>query len=313
MPKKAYAIDTSVLIENPKSIEILRNGDENEIYISSETIVELDGLKKDPRLNYIIKEITDELLKYADIIHILKYPMKYSHGDAQILTHVLELAKTIQIPLIFVTNDRLLYFQAKSLGLVPQEFMDSNPYKSTSQYYTGFCKSLEECRDAPNSFIWQNGKLHYFSSGNLKAVDYTNKLWGLTPRTPSQNAAMELLLDPNLDLITLQSSAGFGKTVLALASALYWVFEKKLFSKIYVFKHHIDVGGEKLGYLPGDIEEKTTPYFRPILDLLLKLHDIRPINKIFNDVKNPNTVSPKFFEYLPINFIRGMNIENSVV
>ena len=72
--------------------------------------------------------------------------------------------------------------------------------------------------------------------------------------------------------------------------------------------------GQRLGYLPGKIDEKMEPYTRYISDLVIKLHKLRPANRIFVD---PDGVPPKYdskrFELLPLTYIRGMNIENAVV
>ena len=72
--------------------------------------------------------------------------------------------------------------------------------------------------------------------------------------------------------------------------------------------------GQKLGYLPGRIDEKLEPYTRYISDLLLKLHQSRPISKILADTNSylPQ-LNPKVFEILPLAYIRGLNIENAVV
>ena len=72
--------------------------------------------------------------------------------------------------------------------------------------------------------------------------------------------------------------------------------------------------GQKLGYLPGKIEEKMAPYTRYITDLILKLHSQRHAGRIFsNSNENPPRYDLKRFELLPLAYIRGLNIEQSVV
>jgi PhoH-like ATPase len=72
--------------------------------------------------------------------------------------------------------------------------------------------------------------------------------------------------------------------------------------------------GQKLGYLPGKLEEKMEPYTRYMSDLLAKLHRLRPANKLFVDSDvYPPQFNSRTFEILPLNYIRGMNIENAVV
>ena len=121
------------------------------------------------------------------------------------------------------------------------------------------------------------------------------------------------MLDKNVDLVTIQSEAGFGKTYIALAAALHLVLQEKTYKKIYVVKPNIEIG-EKLGFLPGDMHEKMDPYFKPIKDLILKLHELRDANRLFIDPKAPTlSFNPKFIEMIPINFMRGMNLDNCVV
>ena len=122
-----------------------------------------------------------------------------------------------------------------------------------------------------------------------------------------------VLLDDTIHVVSMQSEAGYGKSFLALAAALYLVLEKKAYQKIYVVKPMIEIG-QKLGYLPGRVEEKMEPYTRYIADLILKLHKMRPANRIFlNPDESPPLFNPARFELLPLTYIRGMNIENAVV
>jgi PhoH-like ATPase len=121
------------------------------------------------------------------------------------------------------------------------------------------------------------------------------------------------MIDPTINVVSVQSEAGYGKSFLALATALYLLLEKKSTEKIYVVKPMIEIG-QKLGYLPGSVEEKMEPYNRYIVDLLLKLHKMRPANRIFIDPdQHPPQLNPTRFELLPLTYIRGMNIENAVV
>lgn len=128
-----------------------------------------------------------------------------------------------------------------------------------------------------------------------------------------QNLALDLMVNHEVDMVSVQSAAGYGKSFLALAAALFLTLEQKKYSKIFVVKPMVEIG-PKLGYLPGRVDEKMEPYMRCISDLLLKLHLLRPANRLF---VNPNLHPPQFdlkrFELLPITYIRGMNIENAVV
>ena len=213
---------------------------------------------------------------------------------------------------ILVTNDRIFQLQARLRGIKSEIYKESVPFKSEAEYFTGFVAAREE--SVPNAFMWnEQGKPLFFGPHGEKIIDYQHKVWKVTPRNIFQNLALELMTHPDIDLVSVQSEAGYGKSYLALATALYLVLERKSHQKIFVIKPTIEIG-QKLGYLPGKLEEKMEPYTRYIADLVTKLHRQRPANKIFMDGDvYPPQFNPKTFEILPLAYIRGMNIENAVV
>jgi len=310
--KKHYVLDTNALIENPQSLLTLRNGVENEIYIPYHVLMELEGLKKTPKLRHIVAKVVSLLLENRDNIHFIRNEKSQSAFTDIVDNHILEEIKAggIEDP-VLVTNDRILQLQAALNGVKSEELRDSKPFESESQRYTGFVEEGEE--PAPNSFSWSEGKPVLHAPEGDRVISYTRDVWNLKPRTVYQNLALELIHCDHIDLVSIQSEAGFGKTYLALASALYAVQEKKLFEKIYLLKPTIEIGA-KLGYLPGDVAEKMEPYMKYVYNLLVKLHRSRAANKVF---LNPNDdvlkLNPKKFEILPLAYVRGMNIENAFV
>ncbi len=86
-----------------------------------------------------------------------------------------------------------------------------------------------------------------------------NNVWGITARNREQNFAMNLLMDPECDFVTLLGQAGTGKTLLALAAGLAQVLETKLYNEIIVTRVTVPVG-EDIGFLPGTEEEKMSPW-----------------------------------------------------
>ncbi|MFW6005736.1 MAG: PhoH family protein, partial [Desulfonatronovibrionaceae bacterium] len=214
---------------------------------------------------------------------------------------------------ILITNDRIMQIKARLHNIVSEYYRDSLPFKSESQAYTGIVDSQET--PIVNSFQWNNGVPVFFGTQETKTLDYQHKVWNIRPRNTYQNMALELFLHPDIHLISVQSEAGFGKTYLALAAALHLVLglKESQYKKIYVVKPMIEVGN-KMGYLPGSVEEKMAPYTRYILDLLLKLHEMRPAKKIFEDNEaGKSRLNPRRFQILPLAYIRGMNIEDAVV
>ncbi|KAB7628307.1 PhoH family protein [Alkalilimnicola sp. S0819] len=100
--------------------------------------------------------------------------------------------------------------------------------------------------------------------------DYTEQgeaVWGIHARNPEQNFALNLLLDPELDFVTLLGAAGTGKTLLTLAAALAQVLESQRYGEIIMTRATIALG-EDIGFLPGSEEEKMTPWMGALMDNL---------------------------------------------
>ncbi|TFW33564.1 PhoH family protein [Massilia horti] len=145
-----------------------------------------------------------------------------------------------------------------------------NNYTSTYYRVTGpFIPSL-----LVNQFVYlepKNGEAAFY--GQVKQIngktavfqtlrDYShhkNNVWGITARNREQNFALNLLMNPDVDFVTLLGQAGTGKTLLALAAGLAQVLETKLYNEIIVTRVTVPVG-EDIGFLPGTEEEKMSPW-----------------------------------------------------
>ncbi|MEY4194523.1 MAG: hypothetical protein RLZZ226_891 [Pseudomonadota bacterium] len=92
-------------------------------------------------------------------------------------------------------------------------------------------------------------------------------IWGIHARNREQNFALNLLLDPTMDFVTLLGTAGTGKTLLALAAGLHQTVEQKRYREIIMTRETIPLG-EDIGFLPGTEEEKMTPWMGALLDNL---------------------------------------------
>lgn len=104
--------------------------------------------------------------------------------------------------------------------------------------------------------------------------DYThtkNSVWGITARNREQNFALNLLLDPEIDFVSLIGTAGTGKTLLTVAAGLSQVLDHARYSEIIMTRVTIPVG-EDIGFLPGTEEEKMTPWMGALMDNLEVLH-----------------------------------------
>ena len=311
--QKDYIIDTNVLLDDPDALFKLRNGNENHIYIPYHVLLELNKFKKDARLGHIVARVIQHLTDNPNDFTVLKANGVAKSFAGLVDNYILDeiQAGNFAEP-ILVTNDKMLTLQAGLRGIRSESYKESSPFKSEAEYFTGFVDNREEL--LPNAFMWNDkGKPVFLAPEGEKVIDYQHRIWNITPRSVYQNLALELLMNSEIHLASIQSDAGYGKSFLALAAALHLTQEKKTHEKIYVVKPMVEIG-QKLGYLPGRVDEKMEPYTRYVGDLAMKLHRLRPANRIFI---NPDEYPPKFntrrFELLPLTYIRGMNIENSVV
>ena len=312
--QKSYIVDTNILIEDSKCIDILRNGEENKIYLTRTVIEELDKLKdKKPHLKSRIFNIVAEIDKHKDDIEFLYCENEreiYSNKDNKIIDEILWNINRLQNP-ILITNDKLLRFKAYKKGIITEEYKRLIPHQEISEEYTGFIKDGETLVE--NCFLWKEGKPVFWSSlTGEKPITYQNMPWKINPINVYQNCFIDLIMNDNIDLVTVQSSPGKGKTYVALATALFLLFQKKTYDKIYIVKTNYEIGNE-LGFLPGDVLEKIFPYFIPVKELLMKLHNYRNFPQKAFDEKNIFGFNKDLIEFMPINYLRGRDLENSIV
>jgi len=320
--KKKYILDTNVLIDDPLSIETLRNGIENEIYIPKTVIDELDGLKKNASKRPQVLRVLDELEKHKDYIQILDTLDYADKPDNKILKEILTLRDSEKYT--FVTNDRLFRLKAEKKGINVEEYKASNPFLVDSEKYTGFVElytkdgKVEDFSKWPNSFHFsETKKLMYYSGKDKKVTEVPEIMesWKIKAWDVYQRALMQLLLDDNVLVTSVMGNAGCGKSLVALACALHLVLQEKKHKKIYITTSNVEAT-EELGFRPGDVDEKFSPLIRHMRDLLLKLHEIRPANKLFIDPNaqvNNLEFNSRVIELMPLNFLRGVTLENAVV
>lgn len=314
--KKFYHIDTCALLEQDDTIEILKNGEENHIYISIEVLNEIDGLLKSKKRNIAMMAL-DNIIKNKEHISFTGDVNKLFKTDDVILDNVKTHSEKHDTNGILITNDKMLQLKSYIRGVESQPFLVTNPFKSESEQYTGFIDVWGGDDDndyVNNCFFFKNGKLHTYTDNKVKRLSHDNETWGIHPKSAYQNATMELLLNNDINLVTIQSPAGLGKSTLAIAAGLKLVFEQKLYDKMYIVKYPSMIG-EDMGFLPGDLDTKMELHWRPFLKILMELNKKRTIKKGF--LINKDTVwpllNPMKIEFLPVNYLRGDNISNAVV
>lgn len=137
-----------------------------------------------------------------------------------------------------------------------------------------------------------------------------NSVWGIHARNREQNFALNLLMDPDVDLVTLLGVAGTGKTLLALAAGLEQVMESKRYREIIITRVTIPVG-EDIGFLPGTEEEKMAPWMGALLDNLEVLTDLEDSSEWGRAVTE--TLLSKRIKLRSLNFMRGRTFLNRYI
>ncbi len=231
--------------------------------------------------------------------------------DNQILAIVKVLGnKNKKKEVVLVSKDINIRIKAKALSLAAEDYFNDSIVDDDDLLYTG-TKTLPESfweLHSKNIESWQqNGDNFYKISGpivselhvnqfivqekddslfaiveeihgksaifkTLKDFSHArNSVWGITSRNKEQNFALNLLMTPEIDFVTLLGQAGTGKTLLALAAGLTQTLESRLYSEIIVTRATVPIGGD-IGYLPGTEEEKMIPWMGALEDNLEVLH-----------------------------------------
>jgi PhoH-like ATPase len=138
----------------------------------------------------------------------------------------------------------------------------------------------------------------------IRLVRGDREAFGLHGRSAEQRIALDLLLDPEVGIVSLGGRAGTGKSALALCAGLEAVMERRQHRKVVVFRPVYAVGGQELGYLPGSESEKMAPWAQAVFDTLGALAS----QDILDEVMDRGML-----EVLPLTHIRGRSLHDSYV
>ncbi len=221
---------------------------------------------------------------------LLDHGLDMHKADNRILGVAYTLAKKGKT-VIFVSKDINARLKADSLGIEVQDFEKQKV--NFDELFSGHCEikvsgveidrlykerdlQVASCATSPNEFVLlidaanekHSALARSRGDGHLVPLlpDY-NEAYGLKPRNKEQRMALELLLDPEILLVTMVGQAGTGKTLLALAAALESTINLKRYDRILVSRPIIPMGKD-IGYLPGDKDEKLAHWMQPIFDNL---------------------------------------------
>ena len=184
----------------------------------------------------------------------------------------------------------------------------SNGYLSIDDC-EGFSLFPNECisfLDENNSIISIGRKV---SEDKIKLLKKTYP-WNISSRNKEQSFAIDMIMDKNIDLVTLVGFAGTGKTIIAMAAALELVINKKDYNKLVIYRPVIAVD-EGIGWLPGTLEEKMQPWMQPIIDNLEVILEpgMGDKWKVNLDLFKRKGI----LEFDAISYIRGRSITNAII
>lgn len=235
---------------------------------------------------------------------------------------------------VVVSRDINMRVKCDALGLLTEDYQAEQVVKSSEGLFTGRKEILVDEQEIDKFYngdpIWLDSsehKLHpnqfvmLISNSNEKKtalarfMDYNNplkkivsstfKVWNTTARNKEQQFALELLMDPNIPVVSLVGKAGSGKTLLALAAGLQQIFETTKYKKLVVTKP-VEPVGKDIGFLPGTMQEKMMPWLAPIQD---NLQFLMGDDKVTLDMY----IDQGAIEVEAMTFIRGRSISNAFI
>ena len=138
----------------------------------------------------------------------------------------------------------------------------------------------------------------------VRLVRGDREAFGIHGRSAEQRVALEMLLDPEVGIVSLGGRAGTGKSALALCAGLEAVLERRQHQKVVVFRPLFAVGGQELGYLPGSESEKMSPWAQAVFDTLGAITSRDVIDEVLDR---------GMLEVLPLTHIRGRSLHDAFV
>nr|WP_241980317.1 MULTISPECIES: PhoH family protein [Cryobacterium] len=342
--ERTFVLDTSVLLSDPKAIfrfaehsvvlpvvvitELESKRNDPEIgYFARQALRYLDELRvKHERLDFAIPVGEGGSLR-VELNHsnmsVLPSGLQLGDNDSRILAVAMNLAND-GLAVTVVSKDLPLRVKAASIGLTADEYRHELAVDSGWTGMDEITLSAEQVNDLYDKESLQtrlvqdmpvNTGLVIHSDrgsalgrvtgrGELRLVRGDRDLFGLHGRSAEQRLAIDLLLDPEIGILSLGGRAGTGKSALALCAGLEAVLERQQHRKIMVFRPLYAVGGQELGYLPGDAQEKMGPWGQAVFDTLGALVSENVLEEV---------VERGILEVLPLTHIRGRSLHDAFV
>jgi PhoH-like ATPase len=252
-------------------------------------------------------------------------PAGFRLGDND--TRILAVAKNLSAEghdVCVVSKDLPMRVKASAVGL------DAEEYRAELAVDSGWTGMAEiEVDDEQMQQLYQGGRLDHPGARDLLthtgltvlgpsgsalarvAADHTLRLvrgdrdaFGLHGRSAEQRIALDILLDPDIGIVSLGGRAGTGKSALAMCAGLEAVMERRQHRKVIVFRPLYAVGGQELGYLPGSENDKMGPWAQAVFDTLGAVVSTEVVEEILDR---------DMLEVLPLTHIRGRSLHDAFV
>ena len=341
---RTYVLDTSVLLSDPKALfrfaehavvlpvvvitELESKRNHPEIgYFARQSLRILDELRiEHERLDFPIPVGEGGSLR-VELNHsnpsVLPSGLQLGDNDSRILACAMNLAND-GVAVTVVSKDLPLRVKAASIGLDAQEYraelaIDSGwggmaelslGSNDMAKLYEHEVMTTAAVADLPVN----TGLVIHSERGSalgrvvgdheVRLVRGDRDVFGVHGRSAEQRLAIDLLLDPEIGILSLGGRAGTGKSALALCAGLEMVLERQQHKKIMVFRPLYAVGGQELGYLPGDQGEKMNPWGQAVFDTL---------GSVVSDNVLEEVIDRGILEVLPLTHIRGRSLHDAFV
>ncbi|MBG0815023.1 PhoH family protein [Planomonospora sp. ID82291] len=341
--RKTYVLDTSVLLADPAAIsrfaehevvlpivvvtELEAKRHHPELgYFARKALRHLDDLRvTHGRLDepMPIGEGTIRVeLNHSDP-SILPAGFRLGDNDTRILTVARSLASE-GLDVVLVSKDLPMRIKAASVGLAAEEYRAELVVESG---WTGMAElqvteedietlfehrvaDLAEARELPTHtglrLLSSRGSAlgRVLPDKSVRLVRGDREVFGVHGRSAEQRIALDLLMDPEVGIVSMGGRAGTGKSALALCAGLEAVLERRQHRKVIVFRPLYAVGGQELGYLPGSENEKMGPWAQAVYDTLGAVTTPEVIEEVMDR---------GMLEVLPLTHIRGRSLHDAFV
>ncbi|GAA3838023.1 PhoH family protein [Sphaerisporangium flaviroseum] len=254
---------------------------------------------------------------------ILPAGFRLGDNDTRILTVARSLAAE-GCDVVLVSKDLPMRVKAASIGLAAEEYRADLVVESgwtgmaelqvttedVESLFENSTLDLEEARELPTHtglrLLSARGSAlgRMLPDKSVRLVRGDREVFGLHGRSAEQRIALDLLMDPEVGIVSLGGRAGTGKSALALCAGLEAVLERRQHRKVIVFRPLYAVGGQELGYLPGSENEKMGPWAQAVYDTLGAVTTPEVIEEVLDR---------GMLEVLPLTHIRGRSLHDAFV